>query len=159
MQLTQERLKELLSYDPLTGGFLWLRSRCGRVGHHAGGQRPYSTIKIDGKSYLSHRLAWLYAHGSPPADKDIDHINGDPSDNRIANLRLASHSQNLANQKINKNNSTGFKGVIPSRKRFRARIRINRTVINLGVFDTPEAAHAEYFAKAQELYGQFARAS
>ena len=87
--LTAERLRELLNYDPLTGVFSWRVNGRGRsgVGTVAGGSN-HKRIAIDKKEYFVHRLAWLYVHGCWPTE-DIDHINGDPSDNRIANLREA----------------------------------------------------------------------
>jgi hypothetical protein len=73
--------------------------------HNAG----YRQICIDRKKYLLHRLIWCYHYGEIP--NQIDHINGKRSDNRIENLRECSYSQNHGNKRINKNNTTGYKGV------------------------------------------------
>ena len=100
-QLTVERLRELLSYDPATGKFLWRVGRqCMRAGAVAGATevQGYRVIKIDGKIYKAHRLAWLYVTGEWPPE-EIDHKNTDPQDNVWSNLRLATHSQNQANAK------------------------------------------------------------
>ena len=97
--ISQEQLKELLSHDPVAGGFRWRVTRGGkRAGSIAGRVRPYGYIhiKIDGKNYYAHQLAWLYVHGE--FVPEINHIDCDPSNNRIANLRPATHSQNLAKQ-------------------------------------------------------------
>src|SRR5262245_33505102 len=119
--LTAERLREVLDYDPSTGVFKSNGGRCGsRVGATlVGTVRPdgYREIRIDWQRYLAHRLAWLHVHGSWPAG-DIDHVNGNPSDNRIVNLRLATRTQNNANSR-RRPNTSGFKGVHFCRERNR----------------------------------------
>jgi hypothetical protein len=154
---TQARLKELLTYNPETGEFRW--STTPRKGVRAGGiaGNILSTghrIRIDRLEYKAHRLAWLWVYGRWPQD-DIDHINGDPTDNRIANLREATDSQNLGNSKRRADNTSGFKGVARSSakaEKWRAHLQGQY----LGSFDTKEEAHAAYVAKARELYGEFA---
>jgi len=87
--LTQERLKELLSYDPETGAFTWLLSPGPkRKGEQAGSQHHsgYRFVKLDGKMYAEHRIAFLYVHGYFP-EGDVDHINRIRNDNRPDNLR------------------------------------------------------------------------
>lgn len=99
-ELTQDLLKSLLTYDPDTGVFTWVRptSTRLRVGQVAGRMNGgYISIRICGREYGAHRLAWLYIHGIWP-DKDIDHINRDRSDNRIENLRAATRAENLQNR-------------------------------------------------------------
>ena len=152
MKITQERLKELLSYDPLTGVFLW------RVKRKPVSQKPYSQVWIDGRYYLLHRLAWLFVYGEIPS-LFVDHINGNPSDHRISNLRIATNAQNQANQKLRKDSSTGLKGVRVSAGKYRASIVQNSKKIHLGYFDSAEDAHAAYCKAASELFGQFARAA
>jgi hypothetical protein len=102
--LTQARLRELLSYDPETGTFIW-RTRSNPRGPDLTGRRAggldgegYWHIRIDGKLYGGHRLAWLWVHGRLPNGR-LDHINRSQADNRIANLREANPSQNRANSK------------------------------------------------------------
>ena len=163
MTLTADRLRDLLEYDPVTGVFKWRRSGTGRrrdLG--AGSNRSdggHSQIRIDGVSYYEHRLAFLYVHGMWPTG-EIDHADGNPSNNAIANLREASHAQNQRNRGLQKNNSTGFKGV--SRRadcnRWTARIRVNRKDICLGFFASPEEAHAAYCAAAKKFHEEFAHA-
>ena len=89
----------------------------------------------------------------------IDHRDGDPSNNRWDNLRRATVSQNNANRRLHRNNKCGFKGVVQNPwGRFIASIYKNGRRIHLGMFATPEAAHAAYVAAARELFGEFARA-
>ena len=114
---------------------------------------------IDGERFLAHRLAWFYVHRVWPIAQ-IDHKNVDNSDNRIANLREATQSQNQANKPLNqKVSGTGFKGVSLYKKTgmFFARIRVNRKLIHLGSFDRAEDAHAAYVVAANDIHGAFAR--
>lgn len=160
--LTVERLREALDYDPLTGVFLWRISNQSRYVYPGGpaGSRfsdGYYRIKLDGRSYMAHRLAWLFVHGVWPA-AEIDHINGKPADNRIENLREASRTENCRNSRRRRHNPTKFKGVIRSGSKWRAAISVDRRKICLGSFPSPEAAHAAYAAAARQFHGAFARA-
>lgn len=159
--ITQDRLSELLSYDPLMGLFRWKVSRGTRAaGSVAGNNRPdgYIYIKVDKALYRQTRLIWLYVYGAWPKHH-IDHINGDTSDDRFCNLREATRSQNLGNRKRNINSTTGFKGVTKRGSRYLAYINKDGTRIWLGYHQTPEEAHAAYMGKATELFGEFARSS
>ena len=159
--LTQGRLKEVLNYDPETGEFYW-RVAVSNVarGARAGcaDARGYWRIKVDGKMYTRHRLAWLYMHGGWPMDK-IDHKNRVVGDDRIENLREATQAQNLANSKLPKNSSSGFKGVSylkgAKKRPWCSSISNNGVNFYLGSFETPEKAYAAYCAKAKELHGEF----
>lgn len=154
--LPAEALRELLAYNPDTGVFVW---RQNHQFHKVAGKRAgtlsragYRYISIKGHKMLAHRLAWLYVHGVWP-DGLIDHINGDPDDNRIANLRVATHGENMQNrQRANRNNSTGMMGVRRYYNRWRAVISVGRTSIPLGIFDSPEEAHEAYLAAKRELH-------
>lgn len=153
--LTQERLKELLEYDPETGVFVWKITRRGKAkaGARAGAinNNGYEHIWIDQIAYKSHRLAWLYVNGSWPA-RAIDHINRIKSDNRITNLREATKAQNGWNRGKNSNNTSGYPGVSWHKTvgKWSARIRIDSARKHLGYFDTPEEANAAYVrAKAE----------
>jgi hypothetical protein len=158
-ELTVARLRGLLHYDPETGVFTW-RVRVGnRVpGDVAGIARPrgYYEVTVGGRVYRAHRLAWFYVHGEWPADQ-IDHVNGDPSDNRLANLRPAARSQNNANRKRCPN-ASGYKGVSRDRTRWKAQICVDGQRFNLGYFGCPVEAHAAYVRAAEERFGEFARA-
>ena len=166
MTPTVERLREVLNYDPLTGIFTHRIGRKGRgtrAGAIAGRIRAYDgycRIGLDGERYFAHRLAWLYVTGKWPSS-DIDHISGEKADNRFANLRLATGSENLANAPRPRHNTTGLKGVNWHGKagRWRATIKKDRKPIHIGYFDSAIEAHAAYVAKAKELFGEFARAA
>jgi hypothetical protein len=155
--ITAEVARQNLKYDPETGEFVRLRygSRAGSIDRYG-----YLTIGVARRYYFAHRLAWLMVYGDWPSD-EIDHINGDPLDNRIANLRLATRSQNLANTKASSRNTSGFKGVAFSKKagRWQAYICKDQKQKHLGYFDSPEAAHAAYLSAAEQCFGVYARAA
>jgi hypothetical protein len=162
--VTAERLRALLDYDPDTGRFHWRMRRGGAAakGAEAGHRtaQGYRLIGIDGTNYLAHRLAWLHVHGAHPPD-EIDHINGDPTDDRIANLRPCSRTENARN--VRGGRSSRFKGVYRrlynggKTIRWVAHIRIDGKNRYLGTYPTDEEAFAAYKAAALEHYGEFAR--
>ena len=116
--ITAEQLQDRLDYDPQTGEFTWIKSmgrvdRTGRVaGTVAHNGYIHIGIKTDGKKklYLGHRLAFLWMTGKWPPN-EVDHINGERSDNRWCNLRLATRRQNCCNKAVRKNNKAGITGV------------------------------------------------
>ena len=113
----------------------------------------YPVIKISGTLYRSHRLAWLYVHGTWPR-YEIDHINGDREDFRLSNLRDVSHAANMHNRvNPNKNNRSGFLGVSWHKpcKKWEAAIRVADKKVLLGRFDTPEEA-ARAYLKAKQTH-------
>ena len=159
------RLKELLTYDPVTGIFVWSHAKIGKgrgriePGTTAGRLlKGYVAIKIDQRQYYAHRLAYLYVNGVWPLE-EIDHINGNKSDNRICNLRPATRSQNGMNTGAKRSSASGIKGVDWNKKdhRWRARIRTPQGRKDLGGFLTKEEAAAAYAKAAEELHGEFAR--
>lgn len=160
--LTQKRLKRWLDYDPDTGVFIRKQLSDGRVpwgktGYDKG--RGYTHLRVEGVPYSAHRLAWLWVYGRLP-DKQLDHTNGVKSDNRIANLRLATNHQNGANHKRSKKNTSGFIGVHYHPQlvnRWVARIRVNRRTIALGYHATPQMAGRAYDRAAKKYFGEFAR--
>ena len=155
--ITQEQLKELLHYNPNTGIFVWINGRTnGKVAGYINLTR-YIDIRIDGKAYKAHRLAWLYVHGKFP-DNLIDHINGVKDDNRIINLRPATHAQNLHNQKINIKNTSGLKGVYwhNINNKWIAKITVDGVSKYLGSFMDKHEAHKCYCAAADKYHGEFA---
>ena len=156
--LTQERLRELLDYDPETGIFRWRASTGRKAGSEAGclSHFGYRVIRINDQLYYAHRLIWLYVHGVWPSDQ-LDHINGVRLDNRLWNLREATNSENQGNRKVTRN---GLKGAF-FRKRNRnwqSKIVKNGKCHSLGCFDTELEAHLAYVAAALRLHGEFARA-
>lgn len=151
--ITQERLKQLVHYDPDTGKFT--RLKVTRGAHiQAGNKRldGYISLFIDGKAMSAHRMAWLYVHGTFP-ELYIDHINGDRSDNRIANLRQATRSENAQNigSAYRNNKSSGILGVYPHAcGKWQAKIQLNKKSRSLGLYHTKEeAAKAYQLAKAE----------
>lgn len=159
--LTQERLRELLDYDPLTGVFRWRVTRNGRsrAGSLAG--RPhnggYVAITVDRGHYLAHRVAWLYVHGAWPSEW-LDHKDLDRANNRIANLREATGRQNAFNRPAPKHNTSGAKGVswdIKNQK-WRAHVTVGRKFKNLGRFSKFEDAVAAHLRGAELYAGEFA---
>ena len=160
-------LKDLLVYDPDMGIFKWIarpnvRMSHGKVGARAGaaGASGYRYIKYQGKLLREHRLAYEFVLGPIPEGMEIDHINGDRADNRISNLRLATHQQNLANCKNRKNNTSGCKGVTRHFDgRWRAKIMVGGKTLHLGLFQAIEDAAAAYASAATEYFGEFARAA
>jgi HNH endonuclease/AP2 domain len=161
-RLTPERLREVLHYDPETGEFRWLQrvSSAFHIGDLAGSlSHRYRCIRIDGRTYTAHQLAWLYMKGEWGRPM-IDHRDRDPTNNRWDNLRLATFSHNSANRRRHRNNTSGFKGVRFDRQtgKWIARIWKDGRAYFLGRFATPQAAHEAYAAAAHALYGEFARA-
>jgi len=161
MEKLRERVMELLDYDPATGIFTWkVRRGCRPAGSEAGALRSdgYTAIRINGKDYLAHRLAFLLSHGYLP--KEIDHINLIKDDNRIENLREATRQENLRNTGKNSKNTSGYKGVCWHKhngKWCALAQDANRRRKFLGYFHTPEAASAAYEAYAITLHGAFYR--
>ena len=122
--ITQERLREVLEYTPDTGDFTWLNPTSFRVrqgdvagySHKTQDGKTYIQTSIDGVKHYGHRLAWFYMTGQFPTEQ-IDHINGDSTDNRWCNLREVSHVGNSKNQKLRSTNSSGVTGVYWSESR------------------------------------------
>lgn len=160
--MTQEELKKILHYDPETGVFTWLvkPSQIVKSGVRAGSFTPrnYRKISIKRKQFLEHRLAWLYVTGEN-LDTFLDHINGNPSDNRFSNLRKATTFQNSANQGIRSDNKSGHKGICWNKKlcKWGSSIQYNHKQIHLGVFLTIEEAINSYEEMATRLFGEYKR--
>jgi hypothetical protein len=126
---------------------------------HVGSVNSSGYIQFEhfGKTVMLHRAIFELHFGEIPAGMQIDHIDRNPLNNRIENLRLASQNQNQINSRIPKNNTTGFKGVLrtPNGK-FQARLGFNGKKLYLDLFDTAEEANECVKNKTLELYGEFA---
>lgn len=172
LPLSHKDVTDALSYDSNTGDFTWkLRPRDHfpteynwkafnntHAGKPAGKiSSGYRAIILFRKHFQLHRLAYLIMTGSHPAEC-IDHIDGDPLNNRWGNLRDATDSQNNMNSKIGKNNTSGYKGVSfhKASHKWRAYIVVNGVTHSLGYFPTPEAASEATKSKREELHGDFA---
>jgi hypothetical protein len=155
-----QRLHQLFEYDQGSGSLIRLIaiSRSSRVGEEAGfiGKNGYLYASVDGKTYPLHRLIWAW-HGND-AVTTLDHIDRDNSNNRIENLRPATRAQNMQNRGIQKNNTTGVKGVIwkKDKKKFRVRISVNGRRIHIGDFAHLELAELAATEARAKYHGQFA---
>lgn len=163
-EITAEFIRNLVDYDPETGVFTYREDRiCGRgrvnikAGDVAGTKRPngYRLININLKPMLSHRLAWLHFYGEWPKNV-IDHINGDPSDNRIKNLRDVTFAENMQN--IRKSPSSRKIGTLlgaslyKPTNRWRAYLRVDNKQKHLGYFATEEEAHAAHIEAKRKFH-------
>lgn len=179
--LTVERLRQIMDYDRETGVFTWRARLVTHKCHKAwnaqwagkavrviesvspGTRSKHFTIRISGKHYGAHRLAWLHVTGAWPKH-EIDHRDTDGQNNRFNNLREATHAQNQCNKGVMRNNSCGVKGVSyrPNRlgkKKYYAQINWQHKVRFLGWFATAEEGGEVYRAKAAELHGEFLHSS
>lgn len=155
-------LRAILDYCPDTGAVFWKQPRGRAKGSNAGFLHKNDgrvILGIGNKKYKAHRVAWALHYGEWP-NKEVDHINGYPSDNRITNLRLATKSQNMANAKLRSDSGSGLKGVSWHQRRsvWRATITVNKKQKEIGAFDCPAAAHFAYLTEANKNFGQFTRA-
>lgn len=155
--LTAGRLRELMSYDKETGELTWRVSRGSIKSRSTVGWKNgngYFRTSVDGRDYYVHRLVWLYVYGAWPTDQ-IDHANAIRDDNRISNLREATRSENLGNQRrAQSSNKTGLLGVSwrSANKKFCAHIDLNGERTTLGLFNTAEEAHQAYLKAKRELH-------
>ena len=151
------RLQEVFVYQPQTGVLSW-RVRMGARGipgskAGSGSAQGYQVVGVDGRRNLFvHRIAWAIHYGEWPAG-EVDHINGDRSDNRIANLRdVATHQNHQNMRKARSDNKTGLLGVSPHKGRFRAQIQADGRKRWIGEFDTAQAAYSAYVNAKRELH-------
>lgn len=155
--LTQERLKELIHYNPETGVFTWNGRFKGVKKSRVAGcitSQGYVLIRIDGVLYKAHRLAFLYMTGRFP-EKDVDHMNGNPGDNRWTNLRNVSHSENMRNV-LHKAASSKYTGVsfCSATGRWKSQINLSGKNRNLGRFLSEKEACAAYLMELAEHHGE-----
>lgn len=168
----QAYLRECFDYDPVTGKLTWrLRPpshfanigkwrgwntrwagrSVGHVNHGANGD-DYFVTAVSGLQYRSHRLIWKWIHGTEPPE--VDHWNGDGTDNVLTNLRPSDRSGNAKNRRSRK--PAGMKGIRPRPGGWEANITADRVTRYLGTFVSRKEAHAAYCKAAIELHGEFA---
>jgi hypothetical protein len=151
--ITNNQLKELLNYNQHTGIFTWkVQNKRTRVDSIAGCYDNYNyiIIRIDGKNYKAHRLSWLYIYNEWPKGK-IDHINGNPADNRITNLREVTVRENSQNRKEHRNGKLVGCHYNKKINKWISRIQLNKKRIHLGYYDTQQEAHNAYIQKIKQL--------
>lgn len=158
--MTQDELKRLFLYAESEGGagLHWRLpppSMMRMSGMRAGADwdHGYRKVRVNGKYYYEHRLVFLLVHGWVP--DQIDHINGDRSDNRISNLRPATQTQQNANMKMRKDNTSGVRGVCFHAQMGKWYARLSNK--SLGLYDTLEEAQAAYEAAATDAWGDYYR--
>jgi hypothetical protein len=151
MEITQEFLRKNYHYED---GFLYSITTGNLVGHFNGNGRVQITIRLSGKKkqFYAHRLIFLYHNGYLP--EIVDHIDRDPANNKIENLRAATPTESSCNRITP--NASGYPGVDKYNKRWRAKIRYQNKHIHIGYFDTPEEAYKAYNTTRLELHGEFA---
>lgn len=144
---TQGTLREYFKYNRKTGVFVWRLKpsnsvNAGDIAGSCTNHSGYINIGLKGKIFSAHRMAWIYCNGDIDKSIHIDHINGVKTDNRIANLRVATNAQNMQNVALYSNNTSGFRGVswISTRERWRSQIRVNGKLKILGDFINKEDA-------------------
>ena len=157
-----EGFEHVLRYESHTGKFFWLidRPRKTKAGDEAGhiNKRGYVEIRYNHITYQAHRIAWYLHTKQDPGSMQIDHINSNPSDNTIKNLRLATSAQNAKNIRKKLGTASKYKGAhwYARQKRWKSQIRVDGRSIHLGYFNTDYEAHLAYCKAAAVLHGDFA---
>ena len=169
---------EMFEYDPQAGTLKWkvrplahFKNERGRnifnlhyAGKEAGGKhyqniggKPGSVdVRIGSMKRPVHRIIWEMTYGPIPKGVQIDHANGNPFDNRLCNLRLATPSQNGMNRSRRSDNTSGYKGVTKHGNAWAARVAHHGGRKHLGLFNCPTSAYLAYCKVARELHGEFA---
>lgn len=164
--LTAEAVRSILDYDATLGVLRWkpnpnrlprwnTKHACKTAGYVS--PLGYVQVRIEGSLYSAHRLIWLIVYGEWP--EEIDHISGDPTDNRIGNLRACTHAENSCNRKKQSNNTNGFAGVRfrPHHGKWEGRINRGGKTVWRAYFDSAQEAAAARRVALAEFHGDFAR--
>lgn len=160
-KLTQQRVKELFDYDPISGEIRWRKPQSPRLkaGDLAGSitKQGYTNIRLDGHTYKAHRLAWLYMTGEHPPH-EVDHINRIKGDNRWENLRKATKDENQWNASLRSDSTSGVSGVTfhKATGRWKTQCWANKKRYSLGSYETKEEAAAAVYKFRLERHGEFA---
>jgi hypothetical protein len=159
--VTQEQVKALFNYDPETGIFTrkvnHFRAKAGTVAGRVS-TRGYIHVTMKGTFFYGHRLAWLVVYGNLP-EHQIDHINGDRTDNRIRNLRAATNGENQANAALQKNSTSKHKGVswVGKINRWCGYVYKHKKKVFNRYFVTKEEAIAAVRNARTHFHGEFAK--
>jgi hypothetical protein len=155
--ISPKEAARLFNYDPVSGKLFWKVATGKRSFGEAGNKGKHGVrVRVYGRHYMAHRIAFAIFYGRWPVEL-IDHINGDPLDNRIQNLREASHAQNMANRKKKNGAQSPFLGVEKHHDKWRAACRKDGKSHRSGVFLCHAEAAREYDKMAVALHGAFAR--
>ena len=154
-----EELREVFVYDEVCGGLLrrWKSGKLSRPLSHQNGilkSTKYHTVTVRCNTYMLHVVTWAVVHGEWPSD-EVDHIDGNKTNNRITNLRVVTHELNTQNRRApsSTNKASGLQGVCSHYTgRWQARLSYKGRNLHLGTFDTPEAAHAAYLETKRRLH-------
>ena len=159
LELAREEVRRLFSYQD--GFLVWrvtnsARNVAGNIAGSKGGE-GYWSIGIGGHKYRAHRLIWVFFNGAIPEGKQIDHADGNRLNNRIENLRIASHAENVRHRKHQKNNTSGERGVFFNKplSKWTVQIRKNGKLHHFGCFSDYDEAVSVARAKRLELHGEF----
>jgi hypothetical protein len=165
MELTQKELHDIFTYHE-DGYLVWklrtktakLRSLEGKIAGTIRAKDSYTQIAINKKKYQAHRLIWIWHYGEIKK-QEIDHIDGNPKNNRIENLREATYSENKKNLKMYKTNTSGYSGICfdKSRKKWFVSISINNKLKNIGRFEKIEDAINARKIAEENHFGFWAR--
>lgn len=159
MTISASTLRGVLDYSPESGLFRWAvqrgRARAGDIaGHVAEGRNGYRwvQVRVFGKLYPAHRLAWVHTHGVEP-EGDIDHINQDATDNRLSNLRVSTRAGNCRNQPMRRSNTSGVCGVYWEERtqKWRAEVKIGGKKQRIGRFGVLSEAEEAVKLRRAEL--------
>lgn len=155
----REDIIEIFDYDP-QGFLIWKHSKQGRTKKVSGSQDKsgYSRVCIDYQRYMVSRIIWIFHNGDIPGDHEIDHIDSDPTNNKIENLQLVNKAQNRQKRRAMRNNTSGYRGVSynKSKSKWFATICANGTRIRLGYFNDLEEAARAYDRASIQYHGDFA---
>lgn len=158
--IDHKRLLELVSCDADTGLFtrrvsIGQRSRAGSIAKALDKGDGYMRVCVGGLMFNYARLVWFYFHKEWPRH-EIDHINGNRSDNRLINLRIATRAQNMQARKEYRTPKSGFRGVAKtSRGLYQAQISVNGKKRHIGIFVTADEAHQAWLREAKNIRGEY----